>query len=920
MSPFVRGRLCRRLQNGYKSDTWVDSAVENIGAAYGSMIAGGPQSDGLFRYVRPLGALGVAVPIFVLALVQGGSWIGSTFPGFFLMDNAVIPTVSAYDWPADKAALFHSRVRAVDGVPVESSAEVYNIVASRPAGAAFRFELTKDGRTEARSLASRIFTVGDFVQTYAVLLLFGLISLGAGITVGFLQPSTRQARVYHWQAVIVGLYAITGTLLYQGGWTAFTTLYLVLESCVGATFMHLAVRFPVERELGSWRKVLLTGMYALAAVQTILVLYGFYAEPPDLAAVRRNYLINAASFVFFLASLAFAYWENAEPVARARVKALLPGIFFGTLIMFYAFVDNATAGGDFPMQFGVVFVPVLYVSVAWAIARHDLFDIDRIVRQSFVYATLSAIVVAAYALVLSATASLFPGLPERHSSVVSVSFVMLIALLIDPLRAAVQRVIDAAFYRTRLDYSATISRLSDVLATILDVREIVHQVTRVLVDSMHLERVAVCFFDADGNGQLWLEEKGRPLEAAPADAALRRLADSLGPKAGLWTVDDPGMLAGQPEVLARITELGVGAALPLAVGGRTMGVLLLGRRRSGKPFDAQDAVLLNTLARQTAIAMQNALSYHALEELTRTLDERVQRQTQELRTSHAALEKAYADLKNAQGQLVQSEKLASLGQLVAGVAHELNNPASFVQGSMDNLKEFFAEYVTALERYRKVVQDAGLSERAANLPSGQDLEFLARETPELLSACAEGSERIKQIVDDLRMFARVDRGGVVVFDVRSGLDSTLRLLQPRLTQAGIKLVRQYDASLFVRASPGRLNQVWMNLLANAIDAVEGRRDPTIHVRTDIAGDHVEVIVADNGRGIPSEHSERVFEPFFTTKSVGAGTGLGLSIAYGVVRELDGTIEIDSAPEKGTTVRILLPAVAAAPAIAGDEAV
>ena len=861
-------------------------------------------------YWRPIASLLVAGPIFLLALAWSLSWIGAVSPGFFLMDNAVIPTVSGYDWPVDKTMMFHSRVRAVDGVEVRDSGEVYRIVAARPPGTVFRYDFEKDGQTVSRSLASRIFEAGDFIQTYAVLLVFGLISLGAGIAVGFLQPATRQARVYHLQAVVVGLYAVTGATLYHGGWTALTVFYVVLESCVGVTFMHLALRFPIERDLGRWRRVILTALYAFALLETVLALRGFYAEPPDLVPIRRNYLINAASFLFFLLSLAYAYWENAAPIARARVKALFPGLFFGTLIMFYAFVNNARSDGNFPMQFGVLFVPVLYVSVAWAIARHDLFDIDRVVRQSFVYASLSAIVLGSYALLLSIVTWLFPGSADRYGSLFAISFVSVTALLVDPLRRSVQAVVDAAFFRTRLDYTATISRLSDALTTLLDAREIVHQVSRVLLDSMYLERVGIGFLEPEGSGRLWVGAPGRPIDVRAADDSLRALITRLGFVSRLWTIEAVAEEIDEGSS-GTMRELGAVAALPLVVSGRAVGLLLLGQRRSGKPFGLDDAALLRTLAGQTAIALQNALTFHALEELTHTLDERVQRQTRELRDSHAALERAYGELKDAQTQLVQSEKMASLGQLVAGVAHELNNPASFVHGSMENLRDFFTDYLGALERYQSLIKEAGLEERAAGRLDGIDLDFLERETPGLLAACAEGSDRIKRIVDDLRLFARVDRGGTVATDLRTGLDSTLRLLEPRLNRGGIRLELLVDDIALVEASPGRLNQVWMNLLTNAIDAVEGRPDSGIGVRARDAGERVEVSVQDNGRGIPAEVRERIFEPFFTTKPVGAGTGLGLSIVYGVVRELGGTIEIESEVDRGTTVRVMLPAVRAA---------
>jgi signal transduction histidine kinase len=847
------------------------------------------------------------VPILLQTAVHSAAWVGTVFPGFFLMDNAVVPSVSGYDWPPDRNTLFHAQVRAIDGEAVRSSADLYRRVATQPPGTEFRYEFLKHGETVERTIASRRFGVRDFLQTYAVLLVFGLISLTAGIVVGFLQPATRQARVYHMQAVVVGLYAITGAALYQGGWTGLTVLYLVLESWVGATFMHLALRFPIERALTGWRRAVLAALYGLALVQTVLALRGFYADPPELAAIQRNYLINAASFVFFLASLAYAYWEDRTPVARARVKALFPGLFFGTLLMFYAFVNNARAGGDFPMQFGILFVPVLYVSVAWAIARHDLFDIDRVVRQSFVYATLSAIVLGAYVSLLSIVAWLFPGVSEPDTSVLTVGFVLLTALLIDPLRRSVQYVIDRAFYRTRLDYSATISQLSDALTTLLDARAIVNQVVRVLLDAMHLERAALCFFETDGRGQLWIGEPEGPLSVRSADGDLQLLTAVAGRAARLWTID---ALAEVSQPAAQVLRgIGAAACLPLIVSGRAGGVLLLGRRRSGKPFAADDAALLRTLAGQAAVALQNAVSFHALEELTRTLDERVRLQTEELRSSHAALERAYGELKNAQSQLVQSEKMASLGQLVAGVAHELNNPASFVHGAMENLREFFTEYLAALGRYRALVAEAGLDDRAAEQLRDIDLDFLERETPELLAACTEGSERIRRTVDDLRTFARVDRGGRVAVDVGAGIDSTLRLLHPRLTRTSVRTECDFGEVARVDASPGRLNQVWMNLLTNAIDALDGTPNALLRIAARNDGDQVVVEIQDNGRGMTPETRERIFEPFFTTKAIGEGTGLGLSIVYGIVRELGGAIEVVSAVGAGTTVRVRLPAMA-----------
>jgi len=203
---------------------------------------------------------------------------------------------------------------------------------------------------------------------------------------------------------------------------------------------------------------------------------------------------------------------------------------------------------------------------------------------------------------------------------------------------------------------------------------------------------------------------------------------------------------------------------------------------------------------------------------------------------------------------------------------------------------------------------------------------LLEQTPELLRICAEGTDRIKKIVDDLQVFARTDRGEGVPTDIREGIDSTLRLLGDRINRHGIVVRRDYDDVPRVEVHAGQLNQVWMNLLANALDAVEGRANPEIRVTVHRGGDAtdaaasptiqkaqdggrgtwLEVEIADNGVGIAPGDRQRIFEPFFTTKPIGRGTGLGLSIVYGAVKNHGGTVGVESEVGRGTVVTVRLP--------------
>jgi len=285
------------------------------------------------------------------------------------------------------------------------------------------------------------------------------------------------------------------------------------------------------------------------------------------------------------------------------------------------------------------------------------------------------------------------------------------------------------------------------------------------------------------------------------------------------------------------------------------------------------------------------------------------------------LSEAHRALAEAQSELVQSEKLASLGQLVAGVAHELNNPASFVHGGLENLAEYLQAFVGVLERYEAAAAvDPEVRASIEAVKAEAHLDYLVKETPELLRICAEGSERIRDIVRDLRVFVRADEGERRPTELVACLDSTLGLLGDKIKRAGVTISREYEAVPTIAANAGQLNQVWMNLLSNAIDATAGRSDGEVIVVLRVSEEDrqppdelppdgtvwVEVVIGDNGIGIEPKALSKIFDPFFTTKPVGRGTGLGLSIAFGAVKAHGGTIAADSPPGQGTTMMVRLP--------------
>jgi len=277
----------------------------------------------------------------------------------------------------------------------------------------------------------------------------------------------------------------------------------------------------------------------------------------------------------------------------------------------------------------------------------------------------------------------------------------------------------------------------------------------------------------------------------------------------------------------------------------------------------------------------------------------------QLSSAFDELADTHRQLQSTQAQLVSAEKMASLGQLTAGIAHEINNPVNFISGNLHPLREDVDDLIRLLEAYEQAVQAQGLGDQfaeAQRLREEMEVDFLTEEIRELLAGIGEGADRTTEIVRGLRTFARLDEGDRKQFDVHQGIDSTLALLRNRCE--GIEILRDYGPLPEIEGYPGKLNQVFMNLLTNAIQAMpEGG---LIQVLTRVKGEMVEIRIRDTGQGMTDEVKSRIFEPFYTTKEVGEGTGLGLSISHGIIEQHHGQIEVDSLPGHGTEVILRLP--------------
>ncbi|MEO1637058.1 MAG: ATP-binding protein [Cyanobacteria bacterium J06631_9] len=317
-----------------------------------------------------------------------------------------------------------------------------------------------------------------------------------------------------------------------------------------------------------------------------------------------------------------------------------------------------------------------------------------------------------------------------------------------------------------------------------------------------------------------------------------------------------------------------------------------------------------------AIAQHHA--ERALQELNQSLEKRVDERTAELTTANAELSVAMTSLKETQAKLIHTEKMSSLGQLVAGIAHEINNPTNFINGNLKHAQQYTEDLLALVELYQSEYPQTtpAIEETLEEI----DFDFVKVDYPNLMKSTKEGVARITHIVRSLRNFSRLDESDCKLVDIHQGIESTLNFLQHRLQPEDeahdIEIAAQFDSQLpLVECFSGELNQAIMHVLTNAIDALEAKnaaervqRPNRIDIRSELVSDNRIILhIADNGNGMTAATQAKMFDPFFTARPIGAGTGLGLSIAHQViVKDHGGEITCQSVVGEGTTFKICLP--------------
>jgi signal transduction histidine kinase len=665
---------------------------------------------------------------------------------------------------------------------------------------------------------------------------------------------------------------------------------------LGASIFHLFTTYPIEPAWIVRRRRLRGVPYAVAlAIGATSLLAERIGLPLGLLPMISFCVVTASGFLC-LGILAVERRRLPDGPFADRADVMLLGALVSFAPLLTIGVLEIVFRLSFPASIGLAGLLAFPVAVGYGIVRKQLFDIRMVARSSVAFGAASAAVVGLYASIIISADALLRGVNSR-SPWFSFGALFLVILASKPLFDRLQATVNGFFDRDRAAYRRAVREISEAMVSMLSIKEIVDRILVALTDTMGVDRAMV----------LLLDETDRRLRPAASrgewenDALETQISADHPIWRQLWMRREELSRADfddEPDPETReacrdvFDTLEIELLVPILFGVDLLGVIAVGRKLTGERLAADDRQLLRTLANQSAIAIENAKAYDEITQLNETLEARVEERTEEL--------------KRAQEQLMQSEKMRSLGQLVAGVAHELNNPIGFVHANLQLLEEYVQRLI----------------HKGPDGPEGEKTREAIRK---LLLRSREGTQRVKRIVEDLRTFSRMDHAEYQEADLNEEIERTLSLMEPRL-KGGVRVVRDFGELPRVRCSAGQMNQVFMNLLMNACDAMGNQGTITIRtetIRSPLASGHggsgepaargaatgVRLSFSDDGPGIPDHVRGRIFEPFFTTKPVGEGTGLGLSLSHGIIERHGGRISVESVTGSGTTFTIELPLVA-----------
>lgn len=812
-------------------------------------------APGLARVVAAVAAL-MIVSICGFNSVRS---IGRPFPGFFVWENLFVPAIGSSSWTGVKSGLlYHSWLLSADGQLLANATDLSRVLAGKKPGDVVVYEAERAGQRYRAAVPVAVFGLREYAESTGIYLFDAVALMMLAVVILYLKPNGADANSLFVFAIALGLYLATSIDLF--GPYLFRHSYFFFAGAAPTSVLYVLSHFPVGRRRRRYEDVLLLIAAAASLGFGIASNLTFFAHHEAL--LRLDRLLHVSMAGSILAAVAFFAWHfhtASDRAVRQRTKVVLVsslGAFLPGVALLASYAGLVTI----PFNALTALFVLFPVGIGYAIARHDLFDVDRMIKRALAYVLLSAAVLGTYGLTITLLEAMFEDLTGAAERLTSGLVVLALLLLLNPSRERVQAFVDRLYDRRRYEYRDVVRSASRRFSSILDFESLARAALELIDETV--QPVSAEIFTIDGAG---VPLRRALLVDEPGGAGARiEIGDVPAPE-----LAEAATLLQEQDLLMGGLAAGVGNdagvtrefATSMKLEGRLTGFLVVGGKRAGGYHTADDAELLRTMSNQLAVALENAQAYKTIGLLNRDLAAKAE-----------ALVGANRELRQTQDQLIHAERLAVIGELAGAVAHAMRNPLAAI----------------------KMAAEFG------------GMEFENQPAAENFADIRSEATRLERRISDLLDFARPFEPRPERVDLRVVVAGAVEISRSRAAQKNVRLeLEGSEETLAAHLDTALFEQVVVELLANAIDASpeNGRVGVATGQSTDDGARSVWFSVRDNGPGIPAEKRGRIYDLFFTTKKT--GTGFGLATVKKIVERHGGTITLDVGDGGGTcfTVRV-----------------
>jgi len=801
-------------------------------------------------------------------IIVGLNWINRSYPGFFFYKNLVITDISPNTPNGETLKRFKDKIAEVNGIKVNTPEDVFQITDSLPVGTEVEYKIARDGNVLRVGMPTQKFSAKDLLSMFGVIYAIGIVFLIIGALVLHFKPHFNASKAFF-------LFCASICVWFVGSFNGQAVYVIDQLTFFGLTFspffgIYLMFIFPSETKISETTCYLISFSFLFVSTLLFTLQFIFFNHYDVWKYVNASIWIYIvlSTIVFPLPSL-WTYLKPLSSLEKQRAQIILMGCVLGLFVP--ALVVMLITVFKLNLPYNLMALPVILfpLSIAYAIVKHKLFDIDVILEKAFTYGLLTGAVVAMSALTIFAFNVVFARYGGWRNPAFFVVLSAFLVIALNPLKNRIQDFVDLTFFRKKYDYKRTVEEVSYAMTSLLSLDKIVDKIITIIENTMFASPVLVYIYNQESGTYEAFVKDGSDLPPG-ADEPIREdspLVQELNQqKKELFREDlisDDKYKHDSEKLLAEFDRFTASLFMPVFFKRQLIGFIVLGDKKSRLSYTSRDVNLLRILANQSAIAIENALAFKLVEDYAKKL------------------ERTNSELKDMQTQLVHAEKMSAIGQLAAGVAHEIRNPLNIIEGA----RYYLSTYMVNQENAETV---------------GEYLDYIKQEI-----------DRTNRLIDSLLKFSRAEPPYFEKVDINAVLENVVILVRKQISDNDIKLSTKFDPEIpLIMADPNQLWQVFINIILNAVQAMP--KGGSLGIETSIGysdsgpvlSRNVCISFEDTGIGIAKEDITRIFDPFFTKKDM--GTGLGLSIAYKIIEKHSGRIIVSSEKDKGTVFTIELP--------------